>query len=38
VRENESQLGDLTKDFDFDQELRKPFVLPERPKTDLIEP
>jgi len=36
VRENAPQLGDLTRDFDFDQPPRRPLILPEHPKTDLI--
>ena len=36
VRENARQLGDLTRDFDFDQEPRRPLILPEHPQTDLI--
>src|SRR5579885_2930324 len=38
VRENSPVLGDLVRDFDFDQAPRKPLILPEHPKTDLIEP
>jgi phospholipase C len=38
VRENAPALGNLTKDFDFSQRPRPPFVLPEHPKTDLLEP
>lgn len=38
VRENASQLGDLINDFDFDAPRRRPFILPEHPKTDLIPP
>jgi phospholipase C len=38
VRESASQLGDLSKDFDFDQFPRRPLILPEQPKTDLVEP
>ena len=38
VRENSPVLGDLARDFDFDQAPRKPLILPEHPKTDLIEP
>ncbi|HZT07464.1 MAG TPA: alkaline phosphatase family protein, partial [Chloroflexota bacterium] len=38
VRENEPQLGDLAKDFDFKQKPRKPVILPVHPKTDMIEP
>jgi len=36
VRENAAELGDLTRDFDFDQHPRQPLILPEHPKTDLI--
>jgi len=36
VRENASQLGNLTKDFNFSQRPRKPVLLPVHPKTDLI--
>ncbi|MBV9183268.1 MAG: hypothetical protein JO356_18350, partial [Acidobacteria bacterium] len=36
VRENNSQLGDLRQDFDFDQPPRPPMILPERPATDLV--
>jgi phospholipase C len=35
VREDESQLGDLARDFDFDQPPRPPMILAVRPKTDL---
>jgi len=35
VRENQPQLGDLTRDFDFNQRPRAPLVLPVRPSTDL---
>jgi phospholipase C len=38
VRENAPQLGNITADFNFDQKPRSPFLLPVRPKTDLIEP
>jgi phospholipase C len=38
VRENASELGDLIRDFDFDQLPRKPLILSEHPKTDLISP
>jgi phospholipase C len=38
VRENAAQLGDLSRDFDFDQLPRRPLILPEQPKTDLIAP
>jgi phospholipase C len=38
VRENVSQLGDLRKDFDFDQHPRHALILPEHPKTDLLPP
>ena len=35
VRENVKILGDLTRDFDFNQKPRKPDVLPVHPKTTL---
>jgi phospholipase C len=35
VRENALQLGDLRKDFDFDQAPRPPLILPLMPWTDL---
>jgi phospholipase C len=38
VRETAPDLGDLVKDFDFDQHPRQPLVLPENPETDLIPP
>jgi phospholipase C len=38
VREDQRQLGDLTRDFDFDQPPRPPMILPVRPKTDLVPP
>jgi phospholipase C len=38
VRENLSILGNLLADFDFSQPPRPPVLLPERPKSDLIEP
>ncbi|HEV2424214.1 MAG TPA: alkaline phosphatase family protein [Terriglobia bacterium] len=38
VREEVPQLGDLRRDFDFDQPPRSPLILPERPKTTLIPP
>jgi len=38
VREDVPILGDLTKDFDFNQQPLPPLVLPEHPKTDLIAP
>ena len=38
VRENLPQLGNLIKDFNFNQAPRKPVILPVNPKTDLIEP
>jgi len=38
VREDTSILGNLVNDFDFDQKPLPPLVLPEHPKTDLIEP
>jgi phospholipase C len=36
VREDQAQLGDLTKDFDFRQRPRSPIILPEKPVTDLV--
>ena len=38
VREDQTMLGDLTKDFDFKQKPRAPLLLPPRPKTDLVAP
>jgi phospholipase C len=38
VRENASQLGDLTSDFDFSQQPRRPFLLPVHPPSDLVAP
>jgi phospholipase C len=38
VRENAPQLGNLIRDFNFNQSPRPPVLLPVRPKTDLIEP
>ena len=38
VRENVPILGDLTKDFNFDQQPLPPLVLSTNPKTDLIAP
>jgi phospholipase C len=38
VRENEPQLGDLRRDFDFRQRPRPPLLLPLHPRTDLVEP
>ncbi|HET6868688.1 MAG TPA: alkaline phosphatase family protein [Solirubrobacteraceae bacterium] len=38
VRENESVLGDLTADFNFDQQPRPPVILPDTPPSDLIPP
>ncbi len=35
VREDAPQLGELARDFDFDQRPRKPLILPEHPATDL---
>jgi phospholipase C len=35
VRENEKILGDLTQEFDFDQQPRPPEILPVHPKTTL---
>ena len=37
VREDVPILGDLTKDFDFDQKPLPPLVLPEHPVTDLVD-
>jgi phospholipase C len=37
VRENVQILGDLIKDFDFNQKPRA-LLLPTKPKTDLVEP
>ncbi len=36
VRENASQLGDLSKDFNFNQKPRAPLILSVHPKTDLL--
>jgi phospholipase C len=38
VRESLAQLGDLVKDFNFDQAPLAPVILPLRPPTDLIPP
>jgi phospholipase C len=38
VREDVPELGDLKKDFDFDDPPRRPLILPEHPNTDLIPP
>ncbi|MGN6870420.1 MAG: alkaline phosphatase family protein [Solirubrobacteraceae bacterium] len=38
VREDEPELGDLTADFDFDQQPRPPVILPDTPPSDLIPP
>jgi phospholipase C len=38
VRENDPHLGNLRRDFDFDQPPRKPLILPEQPTTDLVAP
>src|SRR5690242_9928435 len=38
VREDVPELGDLKKDFDFDDPPRRPLILPEHPQTDLIPP
>jgi hypothetical protein len=35
VRENAKALGNLTRDFDFNQTPRKPHLLPVHPKTTL---
>jgi len=36
VRETEPVLGDVRLDFDFSQEPRAPFLLPEQPQTTLV--
>jgi len=38
VRENESILGNLAKDFDFNQKPRPPLILPERPIPGVTRP
>ena len=38
VRENAPELGDLTRDFDFDRPPRRPLILPEHPTTSLVPP
>ncbi len=38
VRENKSILGNLKKDFNFNQRPRKPVILPVHPKTDFDSP
>ena len=38
VREDVPILGDLTKDFDFNQKPLPALVLPENPSTDLVKP
>ena len=38
VREDVPILGDLRRDFDFDQPPRAPVILPLHPRTDLVEP
>jgi len=38
VREDVPILGDLINDFDFNQQPLPPLILPEHPKTDLVEP
>ncbi len=38
VREDEPLLGDLTADFDFNQQPRPPVILPDTPPSDLITP
>jgi phospholipase C len=38
VREKKKILGNLEKDFNFNQTPRKPVILPVHPKTDLIKP
>jgi phospholipase C len=36
VRENEPILGDLANDFNFNQKPRPPLILPEHPRTTLV--
>ena len=38
VREDARRLGNLIKDFNFNQKPRKPVILPVQPKTDLLGP
>jgi phospholipase C len=38
VREDAPELGNLVKDFDFNQQPRPPLFLPIHPQTDMIEP
>ncbi len=38
VRENAPELGNLVKDFNFNQTPRPPMILPIHPHTDMIEP
>ncbi len=38
VREDAPELGNLVRDFDFNQKPRPPVILPVRPKTDLTVP
>jgi phospholipase C len=38
VREEAPELGDLRRDFDFDQPARAPLILPEHPQSSLIAP
>jgi phospholipase C len=38
VREDQPLLGDLTADFDFNQQPRPPVILPDTPPSDLITP
>jgi phospholipase C len=38
VRENVKALGDMTRDFDFNQKPRAPLILSDHPKTDLLSP
>ena len=38
VRERNPRLGNLLSEFDFKQQPAAPLLLPERPKTDLVEP
>jgi hypothetical protein len=37
VRENAARLGDLVNEFDFNRRPLPPLILPEHPKTDLVE-
>jgi phospholipase C len=38
IREDVPELGDLSRDFDFNQSPAFPLILSENPKTDLISP